>query len=223
MTFLIAWLFYDSIIGLIVFPLVFILNGRRFSEEKKKQRDSRVQDEYKEMLISVSGALQTGYSIENSFKEAENDLLMLYGEKSILYPKIRQMNGKVRMHIPVEQAFYEMAVDIDSDDMIGFAEVFRFAKRLGGDYIANVRNSAARIREKVELSQEIDTMTAEKRFELKIMTVMPMGVFAYMRLSAPEFMTGAYHSFTGIAVMTTALVIYVGAIFLGRRIIDIKV
>jgi tight adherence protein B len=55
------------------------------------------------------------------------------------------------------------------------------------------------------------------------MTVMPVGMLAYMRLTAADYMGAVYHNPMGIVVMTVALFVYAGSIWLGRHIINISI
>lgn len=222
-TLLLAWLFYDSTFGLILLPVVWVLNSRRRKAEQEESWERQLQLEYRELLISVSSSMQTGYSVEHAFEEAERSIVLLYGKESVLLPGLRRLNGQVRLRVPVEKAFREMAEEYGSEDLLDFAVIFGFGKRLGGGYVQNIKDSARKISQRVELSQEIRTCIAEKQLELKAMTVMPAGILAYMRLSAGEYMKPVYHALPGIVAMSAALILYAGSIWLGKKIINIRI
>jgi tight adherence protein B len=222
-TCLLAWLFYDSYWGLLLLPFVWWLNSRRYLTEKKRKWEEKLGEEYKEMLLSVSSSLQAGYSVEHAFEEAERSLKLLYQTQSVLLPGIERLNGQVRLRVPIETAFLQMAEAYKSEDLIDFAVVFGFGKLLGGGYVQNIKETAAKISQRVELMMEIRTCIAEKQLELKAMTVMPVGMLAYMRLTAADYMGAVYHNPMGIAVMTVALFVYAGSIWLGRHIINISI
>jgi tight adherence protein B len=222
-TCLLAWLFYDSYWGLLLLPFVWWLNSRRYLTEKNRKWEEKLGEEYKEMLLSVSSSLQAGYSVEHAFEEAERSLKLLYQTQSVLLPGIKRLNGQVRLRVPIETAFRQMAEAYKSEDLIDFAVVFGFGKRLGGGYVQNIKETAGKISQRVELMMEIRTCIAEKQLELKAMTVMPVGMLAYMRLTAADYMGVVYHNPMGIAVMTVALFVYAGSIWLGRHIINISI
>ncbi len=222
-TALIAWVFYNSFLGCLVFPLIAFLNTRRMKNEAGEDFSKQLELEYREMFTSITGSLQTGYSIEHSFVEAGESLRMLYGEKSILRPHIVELNSKVRLRKPVEQAFAELAEKFDNEDLSDFAQIFRFGKRLGGEYVNNIRKSTERISQRVEVRQEIRASIAQQQLELKAMSVMPLGILAYMKIQAPEFLNSSYGNIIGIATMTGALALYAGCLILGKKITDIRV
>ena len=219
----IAWVFYNSIFGAVIFPIVMYLNTKRMRTESGEKFSRRLETEYREMFASVTGALQTGYSIEKAFEESAVSLKLLYGEKSVLLPHLRELNSKVRLRMPVEQAFEELSAKFESEDLSDFAQIFRVGKRLGGDYVTNIRDTTRRISERVEVRQEIRTAIAQQQMELKVMMAMPLGILAYMKLSAPEFLTPSYGNAAGILVMSVCLAVYAGCIALGKKITEIRV
>ncbi|MBQ1548505.1 MAG: hypothetical protein IIZ61_08940, partial [Lachnospiraceae bacterium] len=64
---IIAWLFYRSYFGLVVFPLVLLITRKKMRGSFEKKLVSTRRREYKEMLLAVSNSLATGYSVENAF------------------------------------------------------------------------------------------------------------------------------------------------------------
>ena len=121
----IAWVFYNSIFGAVIFPIVVYLNTKRMKADSGEKFSCKLETEYREMFVSVTGALQTGYSIEKAFAESAVSLSLLYGEKSVLLPHIKELNTKVRLRMPVEQAFEELSAKFDSEDLADFSQIFK--------------------------------------------------------------------------------------------------
>ena len=63
---------------------------------------------------------------------------------------------------------------------------------------------------------------SDKLDDLEVMMAMPLGILAYMKLSAPEFLTPSYGNAAGIMIMTVCLAVYAGCIALGKKITDIS-
>lgn len=66
-------------------------------------------------------------------------------------------------------------------------------------------------------------MLAAKKYEFRVMSVIPYGMIGYMNLSFSEFMDGLYGNALGIGVMSGCLAIYLGAYYLGFKMIEIEV
>jgi tight adherence protein B len=222
-TTLIAWLFYSSPVAALLFPVVGYVNGKRRKEAEVKARTARFYEEYRELLSAVSAALENGLSVENGFREAEKTLEMLYGADAMLRADLHTLNHKVAVRVPVEQAFAEFAEAHPYEEVRDFAKIFGFGKRMGGNYLSNLRRSIAKMEESIEVRQEIATNLAEKRLELRVMSVMPLGILGYIRLSSPDFMEPLYHNVLGYGVMSGCLAVYALCLFFGKRIVEIEV
>ena len=218
-----GWLFYHELWSLmIVFP--FAVWMYRFMEnEKLEQKKSEFLLQFKEMTESVASALNVGYSAENAFKEAGKEMKILYSDSALINRELEFMVRKIRLQIPLEQILYEFAERVELEDVKSFSTVFAAAKRSGGDMIAIIHNTATQIGEKIDVKREIDIILAAKRFEFKIMCVIPYAMILYMQISFPEFMQSLYGNVLGIGVMTACLGAYVFACILGAKMIKIEV
>ena len=77
--------------------------------------------------------------------------------------------------------------------------------------------------EKIDVEREITTLVSGKKLELKIMTMIPLGMVLYMKISFPEFLDVLYGNIAGVIIMSICLLVYVVAYELGRRIVEIEV
>ena len=208
-----AWLYYRKIWAVPALIPLGIWLYREFLKEEKKKKEQEFQKQFREMIQSLSAALNTGYSVENAFYETQKELKILYPPEARISKELLVITRKLRIHIPVEQVLEEFAEQVLSEDVKSFVTVFVTAKKSGGDMIGD----------KIEVKREIDTMLAAKKYEFQIMSVVPYGIIGYMSLSFPEFMNELYGNMAGIGVMTLCLGIYAGAYYLGIRILRIDV
>lgn len=217
-------MFYDLWgMALVLFIPVAVWNGRRFREKQRRQKEERFIVEYKELLRNLISGLETGYSVENAFLEAERQHRHLFETDSVLLPELHAINGAVALRVPIEKAFHSFAERHPYEEVLSFASIFAFGKRLGGNYIANLRTTARKLEEKMDLKQEITTMFAEKQLELSVMSVMPMVIIAYMKVGSAGFLAPMYRNPVGMIIMTGCIGIYVVALTIGRQIISIEV
>ena len=63
-------------------------------------------------------------------------------------------------------------------------------------------NTAIRLRDKMEVMEEIEACLAAKKMEERIMGCMPCGIILYLRLLSPGFLDPLYGNVLGAAVMT---------------------
>lgn len=133
------------------------------------------------------------------------------------------MVQQIQIKIPAEQIFEDFAKRVRLEDVRNFANVFAAAKRSGGDMIAIIQNTVNQIGDKIDVRREIDTILAAKRYEFKVMAVIPYVIIAYMLLSFPEFMDCLYGNMIGTGVMSVCLLVYLAAYAFGVRLVKIEV
>ena len=216
-------LFYQSIFGvLFLIPLVLI-----YLKRKKKllinDRKWELNQEFRDSIISLSAALNAGYSAENAFEEARKDLKLLYREDSLIMQELSYIIKQIHMNISIEKALYDFGRRTGIEDIINFAEVFATAKRTGGDLIKIIQTSANAISDKIEVKREIITIVTGKKQEANIMKLIPPGILLYLHCFTPGFLTPLYHNLFGVIIMTLLLAIYLGAYLLADKIVSIEV
>jgi uncharacterized protein len=134
---------------------------------------------------------------------------------------LHQMNQKVKVNIAVEQAYMELAEQMNLEEACAFGEILLFAKRLGGNYGKNIQRTATKLGEKMSLQEEITTMMAQKKLEMKVMLVIPLAIIAYVRLTSADLLAVLYGNLAGGLIMSVCLVVYVLMALWSRRIMDI--
>ncbi len=220
---LIAFCFYNSVIAcLIMSPFsLLLLKSRR--AEKKSKRLSTLSLQFKDGINFLSGAVNAGYSVENGWKEALKQLVELYGADADITREFTYISRKIDMNVPIGDLIFDLADRTGNEDIRTFSESFAVAKKSGGSMKGIIAATSDTISQKVEVSKEIETMVAGKKMEQRIMTVVPLGIICFVRLSSPTFLNVLYGNLLGIIIMTICLGAYYLSVRLGERILDIKV
>lgn len=218
-----AFVFYNHALAvLFMSPYLYV-----YLKERKKdwefKRKKRLNLQFKDAMEAVTFSLNVGYSMENAFKEALIELRLLYGDEGEIVKVFQNIVRRVEHNENIETALYDFAQASRVEDIIYFAEVFRYAKRSGGDLISIIKNTASTIREKIEIKEEIETVISGKKMEQKVMSAMPMGIILYLRLTAPEFIQPLYGTLSGVITMTFCLLVYLAADSVAKRIVNINV
>lgn len=220
---MISYLFYRSII---VFFLLIPFIGFFIKMEKNrlcKERKKELALQFKEGIMAVSASLNAGYSIENAFREALNDLQVLYSMDEIIVNEFRLICGRMSSNENLESILQDLADRSGVDDIQDFTDVFVTAKRSGGDMIAIIRKTVDHIGDKIEVEREIDTLMSAKRMEQNIMSVIPFLIIFYLNMSSSTFLSSLYGNFTGVVIMSGCLLIYIFAFALAQKIVNIEV
>ena len=172
------------------------------------------------MLASYLGA---GYSLENGLAMCTGELEGIYGKQGMITEEFAILASGVRMNRPVELLLMELGARSGLEDVEHFAQVFAAARRSGGELVGIINYTAGIIRDKVQVQEEIHTMTASREFEQKIMNGIPFLIVLYIDLTSPGFFRVMYETMMGRTVMTICLAVYLGAWLLSKRILEIEV
>lgn len=219
----ISYLFFSSMLSfLLLLPgAAFFL--KEIKKTLKKKRDQEIKHQFMDGMQMVTASLQAGYSIENSLREALKELARVYEPDSFIIREFRLMEVQIGMNRSIEELFADFARRCAIDDIQSFADIFVTAKRSGGDLIAVIRNTVSCIRQKEETVQEIETCLSGKIMEQNMMSLIPLLILAYIKLTSPEFLEVMYENILGTIVMTLCFSVYVLAYFWGRSITRIEV
>ena len=216
-------IFYNSFLAVILLlPLCWVY-VRIKKRELAKQEDERLAGAFKDGIIAVSFSLNVGYSIENAFREAYKEMQMLYGSESRIAKEFRIICNRMAQNENIEDIFMDFAEESKVEDIIYFAEIFRYAKRSGGDLISIIRNTTQIIQQKEEVLSEIDTIISGKRMEQRVMSIIPAAIVVYLKFTAAEFIQPLYGNMYGAVIMTVCLIVYVIADMWAKRIVNIEV
>ncbi len=216
-------LFYDSWIAVAAL-LPIALPWFLFQKKRQRERNRRlIGIQFRDALISVMTNLKAGYSPENAFIEAQRDMALLFGKKSLICNALSGVDKGIRNNIPLEKLIYRMGKESENSDIQDFAEVFAVAKRSGGNMTGIIEKTVQVISQKVEVEKEIDVLISAKRMEARIMNMVPFFIIFYVGLTSPGFFAPLYHNIFGIVLMSICMGIYAFAYLLSERIVNIDV
>lgn len=220
---LILYLFYESFLPILfLFPLWF-LYMKEWMEEKAARKEQEFRKQFRDSIQTMAGALKAGYSVENAIRETSRDLSGMYEENVRIRKEYEQMVRKLDLNLSVVTVLNEFATGVQQEDVTNFITVYVAAKVSGGDSIAIIREAARTIGEKIDTEREIQTMLSAKKLEFKIMSVIPFVMILYMKVTFREFLSVLYGTLTGGVVMSICLILYLGAYWLGRRILQVEI
>lgn len=194
--------------------------------ERRKKRQKRqllLASQFKEGMAVLASALSAGYSVENALVASEQELILLYGPEGLITREFSGMVQQLRMNRTVEELLLDLAERSGLEDIRNFSEVFSVAKRSGGDISSIMRHTADVIGDKMQVKEEIATLTASKQFEQRIMNLIPFFIVFYVDSTSPGFFSQMYGTGLGKMLMSACLVVYLAAYVMAQKILAIEV
>ena len=217
---LFTFVFYRNLLFfLFLLPLAFLFP---FTQRKAlaAARRRKLLLAFREALSLLASSLSAGYSLENALRESLGELSVLYGNTSLIVREFSYLLRQIGMNIPPEQAVDDFAKRSGLDDIKTFARVLRIARKSGGDLAGILRRTSEVIGDRIQIKEEILTLTAARRFEQRVMNLVPLFMILYVDFSSPGFFRVMYETLLGRLVMTLCLATYLFALYLSQRTKD---
>lgn len=219
----ISYLFYDSYQALF-FTIPFALMDYRKQKDKKLQQQKRTLTlQFKSMIESLVTSLNAGYSLEHAFEDAKKDLKLVYTGEAHIFEELDIVLSGLRMNIPLGRLLNDFGERSGIDDIQNFANVVMAAKKSGGNLIRIIQKTVNSISDKIAVEEEIETLITAKKYEERVMMIMPYGILFYLRVTNGEFLQVLYHNALGIMLMTLFLALIYLADLWASKIMEIQV
>lgn len=216
-----AYLFFGAWWSLLLLAPFYAMEFRRERARRKEREATEFAEQFRDGLQCVLASLEAGYSIENSFIKATDDLLVMFPREAPIVRSFQNIKSQLANGANIEDLVMEMGENSNVEDVRNFAEVFLIAKRTGGDIIGVIRLTTGTLYQKQEVLREIRTVLLAKQMEVRVMKAMPYGILLYFQLFSPGFLQPLYTGVVGRLVMATVLVLYIGCCRLADKLAEI--
>ncbi len=222
--FAIGLIFYENLILAALLSLVGILYIPFRKKEQLRKKKEVLTIQFKDTLYFLSVSLSAGKSIETAMLDTYKTMLGIYPDKnSDIIKELEIVNQKVLMNEPIEKIFYDLAQRSKIEDIKSFADVIMISKRAGGNLIEVIKNTSDTIREKVEIQNEIENLITGKKFEQKVMSIVPFGLVLFLKSSGSGYLEPLMTTTYGHIIMTIALAMLLLGQLIGHKIMKIEV
>ena len=187
-----------------------------------QKRKTELAHQFRDMLESLNTSLGSGKNVTDSFISVLDDLKLQYSEDAYILYELKVIISGIHNNVAIEDVLEDFGNRSGNEDIKSFANVFRIAYRTGGNIKDIIRNTHSIISEKMEISDEIETLVTSNKTEQNIMIVMPILLISVIKMMSPEFAEN-FVSPAGLISTTISIGFYVLAYFIGKEVLDIKI
>jgi tight adherence protein B len=141
-----------------------------------------------------------------ALKEGLNAMRLIYSDDAPIVRELEYMTARLLNGRDDETAtLRDFANRSRNDDICNFVDAYFICRTTGGDMEAMVVRAAGMIIDKIEISKELKTLTAQKRMESNILLLLPVVMLMFLQILSPDYIAALYEGLTGRLVMTAAL------------------
>ena len=206
--------------------LVGFAAGRIFVPIRKEQiilnRKKKLRTQFIDLLDSLATSISSGKNVPNAFIAAREDLLVQYQPDAYIVQEVDNIISGIQNNIDVSSMLINFGERSGIQDIRTFGRVFETAYSKGANLKDVVRNSHMILSNKCEIEVEIETKVASNKNEQNIMIIMPVILILMIKMAGADFAAN-FTTPTGILCTTIAVITFVVAYFIGRKILKIEV
>lgn len=187
-----------------------------------KKRQNVLKSQFRDMLESLTTSLGAGKNVNDSFKTIYDDLKVQYEEDAYILKELEIILSGTTNNVDIEDVLMDFGKRSGLEDIESFANVFKICYRKGGNIKDTIRSTHEILSDKMEISEDIETIVTGSKNEQNIMIVMPIILIAMMKMMSEEFAAN-FTTVSGIISTTIAVGMFVASYFIGKSVLDIKV
>lgn len=214
------------ILDIVIMAVVGFITSKLFMPIRKDQiidaRKKTLRKQFIDLLDSLATSISSGKNVPNAFVAAREDLLVQYQPDAYIVQEVDNIISGIQNNLDVGAMLLNFGERSGIQDIRTFGRVFETAYSKGANLKDVVRNSHLILSNKCEIEAEIETKVASSKNEQMIMIIMPIILVAMLKMSGGDFSQN-FTTPMGIICTTIAIGAFVGAYFLGRKILKIEV
>lgn len=220
----ITYLFYQNIlVSLFSISLAFPMR-KYYKEFLAHKRKRELNNQFRDSLYSIAASISVGRQMPEALLEARDNMILIYPEHSPIVMELSQIVKRIYYNRESEEeVLRDFAKRSAIEDIINFIDVYFTCRATGGDLEKVVMKASDIIMDKITIDKEIHTLTSQKRFESKILTVIPLVVILFLQIVSPDYLAVMYETILGRVLMTISMIAIGVAYYLILKITDIKV
>lgn len=217
-----GYLFYNRIwTGILLLPCgIFFYRNKKKAWEK--ERHLQVLEEFQNFINALSNALSAGYSLENATIEGYKELQYLYGKQCAFAQQIYLVIQQIKFNQSFSEAMLELGEKTKIEEILSFSRMIAETKRSGGNLREMIRSCALEISGKIENRREIEKYLNGRKYEQQVMNLVPLGMILYVKTTSYDMFGVLYETFTGSIIMSICLCVYMAAVVLSEKIMQIE-
>lgn len=189
-----------------------------FKRILKERRKNKLLLQFKDMLDSLNTSYSVGKTTQAAFEDAYKDMELQHGEESYICCELYRIILGLKNVSTIEELLADFAKRSGLDDIRTFADVFYAINRRGGNIKTVIGETKSIICDKIEIEQEIKTITSSSKNSLYVIMCMPLLIVPMMS----GFIDTGGAGIVNILTKVAAIVIFIVAFMIGRKITDIR-
>ncbi len=201
-----------SFLGLFVLigPQIWLIDA-------KNKRHDKIEQQLDSFLTALANALKASPSLGDAMGNTATLL------RSPLKEELELTMKETQLGMPLDQAILNMGGRVGSRAFAGALTTVLIGRQTGGDLPRILETSASTLREMARLEGVVRTKTAEGKAQAWVLGIMPPILIGILNWIDPQWLTPLNTTFIGGIIWVVAVLFWVAAVFLARKILAVDI
>jgi tight adherence protein B len=191
-------------------PYVWLVRAQR-------QRQKQMGEQLADVLSILASSLRAGHSFLQALDQVANEI------KDPSAAEFQRVVSEIRLGRSVDTAMVEMAERVGSEDMRWAVMAVNIQRQVGGNLAEVLDIVANTVRERAYVHRQVRVLSAEGRLSIAILTALPFGLFAYLAVVNPDYVSLLFTTNLGRIMLLAGGALMALGVFTMTRIVRIDV
>jgi tight adherence protein B len=212
-----AGLLLPNIVFMLLFGVAASFIPYLWLARARSQRQKKMGEQLADVLSILASSLRAGHSFLQSLDQVASEI----SEPSAT--EFHRTVSEIRLGRSIDEAMIAMADRVGSEDMRWAVMAVNVQREVGGNLAEVLDIVASTVRERSYIHRQVRVLSAEGRFSIGILMALPVGLFAYLSLINPEYVSPLFTHPIGRIILLAGGSLMVAGYFVMRRVVKIDV
>lgn len=197
------------------------IHNKRLEDIRKQTMEAQFRD----ALYSIITSLKSGLSMSSALVKCYEDLNRLhkFEKNKIILKEFERIKVDLEMGTAVDQTLIGFSERTKSIEITDFVNSIIIVREKGGNLVEVMENVTKMIADRINVKLAIKKVTAEKKQEAKLMSILPILITGALSVLSPDYLSSLYTTFIGKVLIVLASILLIINYFVVHRIIDIEI
>jgi len=187
--------------------------GRLVSYYREKSARGKIEVQWPEALLLLSGALEAGLNMEEAIKVLQKNSPEPL--KSYLAQNLKEEEAWLSFSRKMDRLFKDPSLSLGRATLV-------MAQETGGRAGVLLKTCAVVMRKNLEMKEKIKTLTAQSKLTAWVVGLSPLGFMAGMAALYPELMKPFFQTRAGWILMALVILLVASGLFVVHRMAELE-
>lgn len=186
-------------------------------ERRVSERITKLESQIEPWLVAIANALKASPSLGEAIASSATVV------PAPMSQEVETLIKEYELGAPLDRALDSLAERVPTRTLQSTVLALKIARKSGGDYAKMLENAAAALRELARLEGVVRTKTAEGRAQAYVIGGIPFPLILCVNWIDPRFFQPLLATFAGNLMVGAAVVLWMLAILLARKVLAVDV